>query len=156
MGTEIRRIWVTERIVCKALAAAYGQSCLRNQKEKHPIGCFFFLERCVPCGNVMRTTCVMCHSDVMCASRVNWNTSHHCEQSEQHHYTARCSITCPTGQTSLCKADVFAFTYALRLIIPEVVVVGVPPQRPTMRTDLDIGAENLEAKTVSKFFLCIF
>ena len=42
MGTEIQRIWVTERIVCKALAAAYGQSCLRNQKEKHPIGCFFF------------------------------------------------------------------------------------------------------------------
>ena len=28
---------------------------------------FFFLERCVPCGNVMRTSCVMRPSDVMCA-----------------------------------------------------------------------------------------
>ena len=44
---------------------------------------------------------VMHPLDVMHAMRVNRNTSHHCEQSEQHHYTARCNITCPSGQTSL-------------------------------------------------------
>ena len=67
----------------------------------------------------MRTACVMRPSDVMCASRVNWNTSHHCDHREQHHCAERHNITCPTGQTSLCKADVFAFTYALRLLTPE-------------------------------------
>lgn len=94
-------------------------------KRKPSIRMVFFLERCVPCGNVMRTTCVMRPSDVMCASRVNWNTSHHCEQSEQHHNTARCSITCPPGQTSLYKADIFCFHIRPSSYNPEVVVVGV-------------------------------
>ena len=38
----------------------------------------FGLERCVPLArNVMRTSCVMFPSEVMCASRVRRNTSHH-------------------------------------------------------------------------------
>ena len=46
-----------------------------------------FFERCVPLArNVMRTSCVMFASQVMCASRVRMrNTSHHCDQREQHH-----------------------------------------------------------------------
>lgn len=115
----------TARVQANEVCAKRFKSGPRNQKDNHPFGWFFFLERCVPCGNVMRTTCVMRPSDVMCASRVNWNTSHHCEQSEQHHYTARCSITCPPGQTSLYKADVFCFHIRPSSYNPEVVVVGV-------------------------------
>ena len=43
--------------------------------------------------------------------RVNWNTSHHCERSEQHHCAERHNITCPRGQASLYKADVFCYTW---------------------------------------------
>ena len=46
MGTEIRRIWVTERTVCKALAVADGLSCLKQPKRNshHKVAVFFFIE----------------------------------------------------------------------------------------------------------------
>ena len=41
---------------------------------------------------------VMCTSCVMIAfGKRKRNTSHHCEQSEQHHYAARHNITCAIG-----------------------------------------------------------
>ena len=42
--------------------------------------------------------------------RVSRNTSHHGERSEQHH-CAEHNITCPRGQASLYKADVFCYTW---------------------------------------------
>ena len=39
--------------------------------------------------NVMSTLCVMIASQVMCASRVKWKTSHHFERSEKNHIAPR-------------------------------------------------------------------
>ena len=48
--------------------------------------------------------------------RVSRNTSHHCERSEQHH-CAEHNITCPRGQASLYKADVFCYTWFERICL---------------------------------------
>ena len=51
-------------------------------------GIFFVLERCVPLArNVMRTSCVMFPSEVMCASRVSKeHITSLCTKGAIHHY----------------------------------------------------------------------
>ncbi len=82
---------------------AWFKSRLRNQKQKQSNGLLFcFWNDVFRTRNVMRTSCVMLPSAVMCASRVSKEhiTSlcaigaiHHFERSEQHHLPARANIT---------------------------------------------------------------
>ena len=83
------------------------QNCRMNieKRKDHEYVVFFFFQRCVPRAerDVHFVRDVSFGSEV-CLWHVIWNTSLHCEQSEQHHY-AKHNITW-RSQTSL-KSQIY-------------------------------------------------
>ena len=79
----------------------------------------FVLERCVPLArNMMRPSGVMFPSEVMCASRVRRNTSHHCDQREQHHYGEAITSLRRSRNITIYKRSILCYNITESEVLP--------------------------------------